>query len=225
LNKSIYLDFDTIFDTRLGTLIKYDKKVSDSIMKDHSLYYDNRIYDEFLHINNRLFNKLYSNRDSEILSLSPLSNILKVVANEINLTTIKKLDRQETITLNLTINVYPYKLEDEFLETLRKYLIVYIGDANIDIEYIYIEDKDMTLKYVSDNFDIMFKYDFISWLDYQILSSNYNAPEVLLYIPALSMNPIVSKAETIESVFESLCNMYKYYINIEVLEIKKYNRV
>lgn len=216
LNRGIYLDLDTLFDTRYGLIKQIDKTILIDMIKDESYFF--RIYDEFKYINNVLFNFLYLRRDKTTLQQSPVTKVIEAIAAELMLLDDKKLQSGEMKITIVDINVYPYTLNEVEEKRIRNILNLLLLNNNIDIRFINIDPKDLTLGHVNERYTTMFIYDGLKWLDYHMAIKDGVATSTKLFIPSLFTYPVLLKnKKEIEDMLNAYSEVLKLFIDTTFL--------
>lgn len=224
INKGIYLDLDTLLDTRFSLLTKINKDFINLYFNVDKTYYDERIIDEFSYINYKLFNKIYKYRNNSLLKHSYITNIINILVAELDLLVGKKIDSGLNPKTKITLNLYPYKLNYEEIKNIKINLNKYIHSKYIIIETIYMKPEELTLNYVDNSFNVMFMYNGIEWLDYQLSVKRSSASDTKLYVPFLLLKPVVFKsAKDLEKTINNRDSILKMYINITTIDIKYFN--
>ena len=194
----IYVDLDSLLDTRLSTLYvhrgaDYVKSVLDK--RDN---YFKRQQDEFEGCSKADFRNLYERRDKFTLKQAGRTEVL-VFIKGIVLQAISKQNPEAVGTKpKLFLNTYPYKLtEQEDMLFLR--LLMELTDKKCDIEIIHKDNKDLSLVYAKQNFKVMFMYDYSRWLEAHAESfKTFKMPDVELYGPAIYFGRVPTKEEEAE---------------------------
>ena len=224
IDKGIYLDLDSLLDTRFSLLTNINKNFIDLYFKQDTTYYDERLMNEFSYINYKLFNRLYSRRNKAVLKHAYITNIVNILVAELDLLIGKKLDSGVNPRTKITLNIYPYKITDEEAIKIKNNLYKYIQSEFADIELINIKPSDLTLNYVDLNYNVMFMYSGIEWLDYQLTYNKTSASDTKLYVPMLLFKPLVFKtAKDLEKTINNRDSLLKLYIDITTIDIEHFN--
>jgi len=224
INKGIYLDLDTLLDTRFSLLTKINKDFINLYFNLDKTYYDERLMDEFSYINYKLFNKIYKSRNRTLLKHSYITNIVNILVAELDLLIGKKIDSGINPKTKITLNVYPYKIDNEESDKIKNNFSKYIQSEFVTIETIYMPPTELTLSYVDNNFNIMFMYSGIEWLDYQLSYKKTSASDTKLYVPLLLFKPIIFKSsKDLEKTINNRDSLLKMFIDITTIDIKYFN--
>jgi len=195
--QGIYIELDCLLDTRLGTCRRIDENNISNIL---SSGYHKRKQDEFPNVDKNIFNELYKNRDVLTLSLSNITNIIKIL-NKIIKEYLVMLNCQPIYTsMEIFLNIYPYKLNQEEIDE-SVLCLKYWTENLIPITVINKSNKNLTVDWVYKNIDTMFKYDYDDWLDAQI--DNFKLlqlNEVHLLSPAIYLNGKVPTDEELKAI-------------------------
>jgi len=222
LDKGIYIDLDTIYDTRLTVIKALSKEVFNDMITDD--YYDERLYDEFGFISNKLFNSFYKHRNNIILKHSYISKAVDLLGSEIELLTGKKIESGTSSALFVDINTYPYTLNSADENRIRNALSMYCLLDAVTINFIRASPLDIDMEYIGNRFGVVIMYSGSQWLDYQMSVKKLSYSDVKLYVPALLNKPVIfKKKEDLEKVFESRDTVLNPFMNITSLPLNMFN--
>jgi len=222
LDKGIYIDLDTVFDTRLAVVKAISKDVFKEMLTGD--YYDERLYDEFGFISNKLFNSFYKHRNNIILKHSYISKAVDILGMEIDILTGKKIESGTSSALFLDINTYPYILNEADENRIRNALSLYCMLEAVTINFIRVSPYDIDMVYIGNRFGVVFMYSGSQWLDYHMAIRKLSFSDVKLYVPALLSKPVIfKKKEDLEKVFESRDAILNPFMNITSLPLDSFN--
>lgn len=182
--QGIYIDLDCILDTRLGTC---SRLLNGHVEKIIASGYHTRDKDIFLGIDKNVFDEMYEKRDVVTLTLSKMTNIVKVLNKMIKELVAITGTQPIYNSVELYINFYPYKLDRDEIELIIL-CMKHWTDILIPIRFINKSNEELTPTWIENNIDTMFKYDYEQWLTAQTLNGNLNKkqlPEVHLIAPAI----------------------------------------
>ena len=189
----IYIDLDSLLDTRLATLAKQSDQLAAVNLTDE---YHSRERDKFLGITKAEFQKLYKERDIETLSLSRITNIFKFVIPKL---IIPFIDRTRPNTyvegLTLEVNLYPYVLDEETRNEIHKAICVWVENL-VPVSLSYLSTEQRTPEHCQANYVAMISYEHSDWLNYHYNCSNWTSigematkvvrlPKLPFFVPAL----------------------------------------
>jgi len=201
--QDIFIDIDSLFDTRLPVVYFLDEEVATSIVEDGS--YFTRKSDKFKYIDNNIFKAVYKERNKTLLTLATPTNIMGILKQYYSeLMTQHKLDgTNKNITIYL--NIYPYELS---LEETDKLVIGIqaITSKEVVVKIVSMEKRDLTVKWVNDNLAVMVMYDGLEWLEY------YTANFELINNPLLDVGLIVPAIVTNNSFNPEKIDDYEAFI-------------
>lgn len=160
---AIYVDMDTVLDTRLGLLRQhlgmttFPKAYWERDFNDWSSFTDGRL-------DQNGFYNLWMHRDHATLEHSKITNItfhiVRCIQTILNNAVITEDHREPRIV----INTWPYVLTDEeeidFASAFSQYFIA----TKTKVECIHVPLADLTPAYVKDNFALMTTYLGVEWL-------------------------------------------------------------
>lgn len=191
-HKKIYIDLDSLFDTRLGCLGEVDPKLVQIALEQGFL---TRSSDTFSFIKTETFNELYKLRNNETLKLSPLTNCHKLVCETVVRLLQGSIDSPEITSIGLVINTYPYVLTDQEAGDLLD-LMVNKTAKLINIELKYLDDKQMNFKHCEENYDVLFIYDYLNFIERNVAANNHKKNSLydrILFAPEIFLRDVSVK--------------------------------
>jgi len=222
VDNGIYMDLDSLFDTRLSTIKSYDKKIYDRLFINE--YYDKRLTEEFSYLNIYIFKTLFSKRNNDILHGSKITEVLTSFIKEADLLLTKRLESSTSPIIEVVINSYPYTLTESEENQIINAINHFSNINTLDISIIRVNPYDITLKEVGTRYTTMFMYNALAWLDYQIAVDSGEASATTLYGPGLLVNPILfSKDNDVDMMFKYQTELFGRYIHYVPLPIKVFN--
>jgi len=228
ISKKIYIDLDSLFDTRLSLLELLDTKISLSIY-DNRLFYDTRIIDEFDYITKDIFDAFYRIRDNLVFFKAIPTNISELVLTDILYIVNNKYLTDESKSITLLADTSKYKLNNEQKEKLKIYL-----QEVFKLPYLQIEVNEYNLmnkspNYINDEIFSIYKYDGIKWLNEYLQLWNpkeltINMPSTKLRVPALFDKPLLLKklSDYIDAL-NDIVKSVKTVIDLEYVDVYYFN--
>lgn len=197
LNKTLFVELDSIFDTRLATLYN---KFGEDINKILPIYKKRNIDSFTPLINNADFIELYRKRDKDTLRNSLLTPVFPMLEDFV----IKAINDLRTNPYpqppKIILNTHPYNLTLEEKQLFLNLILSKTGDK-VDIEIVDMPNKDINPKYLSENVELLIKYDYTEWFEDQALHNTYidhKCPDVKLITPGILCMDNKSLLEVIE---------------------------
>lgn len=181
----ILVDLDSLLDTRIGILSLLDSEtIGEVAAKGYRTRSNDRFW-ELAEVDQEGYEFLWANRNVNIALNSLITNI-PFILTKVTSKIVEESIKDPTLSKpTVVINTAPYELTSSDLEQLKAVLQIYLGDL-IDIETLYLDDNVLTPKFIKENWQIIFKYDFNSWLQkHQETIGECPIPEVTMYIPKL----------------------------------------
>lgn len=158
---TFFIDFDSLFDTRLGTLFLYSKEVADENL---TMEYFLRDCDDFKGLPFEAFRELYANRDKATLKASlktPMVDFVLEFVAGIYKNSINGFDKK---TPKVVFNTYPYKLNPDEIKLIEEAWIS-LTKGFCSFEFVYLSQQELTPAYIRERVDAISMYDYPSWLE------------------------------------------------------------
>lgn len=182
--EDIYLDLDSIIDTRLGTLAKMDQAYAVTALD--SGRYHKRMIDEFDGVSKEEFRKAYAERDLDTLRMSVLSNVVFFLRRLVKDSLVSAVIHQRVEKMCFTVNVWPYNFDDPGLVEMLIGCIRFHTYSTSSVRIISIPDEELTPEYCSKNFQIMIRYNWIDWMNkHKAFFEKKGIPGVVLVVPEI----------------------------------------
>lgn len=161
--QGIYVDIDSLLDTRFGTLVGMGQEVLIGVLDNG---YFQRRAETFYGVEKEVFDEAYKKRDKSVLAQSVITKVLGFV-NEL----VREMNTQAIQTPfhtgpKIYINTYPYELNDSEAAVILK-AVVKVTNQLSDVILIHKEPKALTPQYCDSNFAVMFMYDYAPFLEAQ----------------------------------------------------------
>lgn len=167
--KGIYIDLDSIFDTRLGVIAEIEPELVPIVLDNN---YVERQSDVFDVVKDETYKELYKLRDISTLEVSPYTKIFTIVNNVINKLLKNAIDSPFVTDVKLYVNIYPYKPSKEFVDSLHEFIVKKI-DGLIEVQICNIPEDKLTFTFCSDKFDFLIMYDYNMFLETNITKNEH----------------------------------------------------
>lgn len=196
----VYIPLDSLFDYRQGLITKLITNEQDDIAKRlvdaASLWdehfdkrYSERDIDDYdvpdVGLTNEKFKEAYDNRNINDFAFYMPSNLSRVLMSQIMNIEMEYDQIPDIRSFKLTINTFPYEMDDELLEVLRESLNIRFGGKH-EIDFIFKDDRLATPSFYR-SFTHVFKYD-ILLNDYKPFFTHLSKeiiPDVIFFVPSL----------------------------------------
>lgn len=202
ISKTIFIELDSLFDTRLGVLyMEFGEKILDILPT-----YKKRNIDSFMPlVNNADFAELYRKRNKDVLRNSMQTNIFGLAKSFVNNAISEMTLNPFPASPRVILNTYPYNLTFDEKQIFLKLLIAKVS-SYADIDIVYLPNKDINPKYLNENVELLIKYDYTEWFEDQALHNTYvkhKCPDVKFITPAILNMDSKALSEVIENEKES----------------------
>ncbi len=229
--QGIYVDMDSLFDTRFAVLEQVDP-----ILALHNLKngWNNREQDVFEGIDKKLFDELYETRDNSVLAIAPGTQIIDAIRMWVvkALQTIAGSPNGDKVVI--FANVWPYQITRDHAKTIGQKILEMVGET-VEVRMINVDIKQICTQTAKRYFAAMFMYEWDTWLESNTLSGSFEKqriPDVTLYSPKLFKKSVLTdeardalqqhKASGI-SVFDHFEMVAGPQIGIEFIEVAFYS--
>lgn len=162
-NQVVYIELDTLLDTRIGIASLIDKHSPIEMFANG--YFDrntDRLWELTDKFSKENYLDTYVNRDVSVLEHSHLTKIINIVATNIDEMARDCVNNPLVHYPKVYVNTYPYSLPDGLKIGIKECLTYYLGN-DIEINIGYLSPINLTPVYINNNFHMMFMYDFLSW--------------------------------------------------------------
>lgn len=227
LTSKIYIDMDSLFDTRMATLAALDAEAATKLLQSDE--YWARETNQWYRltrgkVSDEAFNTAYAKRDNQTLQRSVITGIIAPLLKVLTLNEQARLAGVHNKEITLEINLHPYTLTFEELELLPKLIIHRLGIAP-RITFCSVPVEELTAGYLVANYAGAFMYDFNGWIKLHLadLIKSRN-PDFTLVVPKL-FEKDVSKL-SVDDKKDQITSFRMYmleYIDITVIDLACYS--
>lgn len=162
----LYIDADSIFDTRLASIAQLNKDVASDMMKSsdywlreadnwHKLTMGRLKQDDVV--------AQYAKRDNTTLQASVMTGIIAPLIRIMGENEIAIQDGRPNLDIAFDINLYPYTLDDEGMELFRELFSYRLG-FRPTMTFRSYPPAFLTPAFLIQNYAIAFMYDFNGWI-------------------------------------------------------------
>lgn len=182
--QGVYIDLDSIFDTRFAVLEQVDPMLALNALKAG---WGSRQTDIFEGLDKKLFDALYASRDTSVLAIAPRTMAMDAVKTWVlkALATIQGSPNGDVV--EVFVNIYPYMLSRIQARELGASISTLLGDQ-VTVHMVNIATDKLCTRTVKRYFSAMFMYDYDIWLESSAKLQYFEtmrAPDVTLYAPRL----------------------------------------
>lgn len=183
-NYGIYVDIDSLFDTRIATLYRHDPKLVENLLEND--LYHKRDTDAFGNLKRSDFYELYNKRDESVLKESIRTEIITLIARILLEMEEKRIEMPFMQINQLHINTYPYKLSEEDKLEITEAFYIFLTQKLAVIDIVYIPPLLLNPTFIKEHYEIVFMYDWLDWVNlHKENLVNDNCMEIDFFLPAL----------------------------------------
>lgn len=160
------IDIDLLLDTRYGTIKRIDETIADALVGSN--LYRERHHDNFDLLTNgkidrEVYKALYARRDEETLFNSKMTDFVYHLRTDI-LKGLDNMDRGVLIdSIEIDINTYPYNLDPESAEVIRRAVAYYIPPP-AKVNLVRLSPEALTPAYVDGAYEMLAYNNHEDWL-------------------------------------------------------------
>lgn len=180
----IYLDLDTIIDTRLNLLYAIDDKLADKVVKSDK--WKNRFVDSFEYISYRVFKNLYKKRNRSLLSTPRVTKVIELLSELTIKIRHRNINFGQSGNVIVYLNIFPYDIDIMEIDMLLNGISQSLP-SHVEIKII--KESYITPEWISNNVIVVLMYDGLEWIEKNTANKNLikiNLPEVLMITPILT---------------------------------------
>ena len=224
----ILVGLDEVFDTRLGTLTAIHAEFAEIVGKSNYYYTretDKFHTDEFGTLSVEKFLKYFNENRDLVLRNSLVTKIPRLIDIHINQVLSKLNDNPVWNSIELHLNVSPYKLTaGEMGEILKLFRSLISSPVQITIVNLSIEE--LTPDVLNSTYPVIYMYRYYELLEtHRKLFSKVHCSNTMIYGPAVnfldntpdSVKEILAKEKT--DIYEWTAKLINPYINIQFAPI------
>lgn len=167
--KGIYIDLDSIFDTRLGCIAEIEPELVKTALDQGFL---NRKADVFSFLKDETFKQLYDSRNADTLKVSPYTQIFDILNVTCNKMLKNAVDSPDLTGVKIYLNIHPFKLSDEEIGDLLE-LMVDRTKKLVQVQIVDYSKEELTLSFCKKYFDVLFMYDYNNFLEYNVSKNEH----------------------------------------------------
>ncbi len=220
--KNIYIEIDTILDTRLTLLINLDKELAIDWVNNGN--YHHRKEDTYSYLSNDVFKRMYAKRDKSVIKVPFPTKMLSFILEYCLKASNEDVDSGGNGIITVFLNTYPYDLSEVEEENIVNAIHTKLPDK-IDVEIIH--EELVSPKWINSNIRMLVKYDGIDWLERNVSNGKIiknNLPNVILVIPTV-MSKFREDEMKEEDIFDSYAKMASPYIQLEFIDVSIFSSI
>lgn len=162
----LYIDLDTVFDTRIATLAAIYPQVATELLTQDSYWH--RESDDWTKltggkVKTETVVARYAARDDAILQASVMTNIFAVLFKMIAENEIAINDGRPNNDISIVVNIWPYSMDDIEMEMFRTFFSHRLR-FEPEITFIKRKPESVTPAWLTQSFAVACMYDFNGWI-------------------------------------------------------------
>jgi hypothetical protein len=225
--QTFMVDLDSIFDTRLATLLLNDQKSAEQSI---TIDYYRRKDDSFHNTPFEVFKSLYKNRNTETLKHSVKTLFVNILLDFVKSTYQNSVNGFEQKKPKILFNVFPYKLSEEDLTAIRDVFIELTSGFSL-LEFIDMPIEQITPIFLRDRIGAFSLYNYTDWLEIHAANDNLkkvSIPAVSLFGPKIHFKKVSVEEKNFLlqnkiDPFDQLQKLANPFVNLKLLDIVMYS--
>lgn len=207
--QGLYVDLDSIFDTRFAVLEQVDPMLALQALKKG---WNTRGSDLVEGIDKKLFDELYATRDNSVLAIAPRTMAMDAIKTWVlkALATIQGSPNGDTV--EVFVNVWPYTLDRAKAREIGETIVDLLGNQ-VTVHMVNIAVDKLCTRTAKRYFSAMFMYDYDVWLESCTTQGYFEQcriPDVSLYGPKLYKKNIPTEEQERELANDKI-NLFSHF--------------
>lgn len=222
---SLYIDLDSLLDTRMGVLALLDPEKAAKLSLSPT--YGLRVIDHFPDFDMEAYAERYAKRDEEVLKSSMTTRAYSVVQTFVQRVIDKTLDAPTDFYPQVYLNTYPYVISDDLKLMIGKALVAKLS-LQPKMVFIHKSPEELTPGYCKARFNTMVVYDFVEWIEAHSITKAIQEtpiPEVTLFTPILVKKLEEDVGKDLRSKFIDLMSFFQMHINVTFIPVDVFSSV
>lgn len=190
---------DMLLDTVYGTIRQLSGEAAELLVNSDA-YRDRHVDNNFHELTNGViddaeFQQLYAARDIDTIFYAKLSNFVFDLRQDMLEGRADMLRGAQVESLALDINLWPYDVDAESAEVIRRSVEHYMPQEVV-VRTVYIEPKDLTPRMLDHSYEMMAIYNHEDWLGHHYMTTllEYPIPTFVLITPMIASSGVVPDA-------------------------------
>jgi hypothetical protein len=162
----VYIDLESIFDTRLATLgVIYPQVATDLLKRDDYWFRESDHWHKLTggKIGEAEFQERFAKRDNATLHASVMTNIFAPLIKMISENEIAMNDGRPNREMAIDVNIWPYTFDDIEMEAFIDFFVYRLG-FKPRITFMSRPPEAVTPKFLTDTYALGFMYLFNDWI-------------------------------------------------------------
>lgn len=192
--RTLYIDLDSLLDTRLATLASLDTQAASELVSRGSNYRQ-RDTDDWTtltdgSVTTEEFLEAYAKRNKETLKVARPTKAVQLLRQMSSTLVEQSLSEPDVDRIRVVVNTYPYELTEKEEQLIVGAVMVYCNIAS-DVITTWMSLEEMKPAYIKENWDGVVFYDFDAWLSVHGQDLNeVRMPSHSFIAPALFVKPV-----------------------------------
>lgn len=225
----VYVDLDSLLDTRLGTLNRIDPEIGIKYLTNPDYY--TRDEDKFEGVDDEVFREMYNKRDKETLSVSSATQFcLELGRIVIDLVTESHVSPTRG-EVSVTVNTYPYILNKEEKEAIKACVMFYTKET-VDVDVIYKPLEELDGTFFKQDYVAIAMYHYIDWIELHLakiamdplFDINFIAPQIFFIDKPTDEEDLKEMGDS-ETAFNAMELLMRGCFNLNLIPIEYFSTI
>lgn len=195
-SEKIYVDIRALMDARIGTLATMGEHHAVNALKNG---YFRRLIDDFEGVDKEAYQKLYFSDDMNVLKHSVVTNVKYLMRRFVKDALMHTIQNRTHEPLVFEINTYPYKFTEEEIRMLIM-CVRFVTYSTSAVRIVSLSDEDLTPDFCNANYEVMIRYDWMSWLEkHKKFYEVSRTPDMVIIAPELWRDVAPTEQDVIDN--------------------------
>lgn len=218
--KHIYVELDSLFDTRLILAWIMDPRSVVPYVESGSYFV--RVKDNMGNISADIFNTMYKERNKLLLRQALPTKLFIYLKDHYGelITDIVDVTGND---IYIYVNVYPYDLTDIELENIRTFIVDYIPKSVI--KFVNMSPYEVTPKWLNKHVGNIYMYNLLPWIEHYTSTTEIFTSNLLNSVcvgPAIA-NYNIPEHKIDRQFFEDLMTTFRLYSNVYLISAELFS--
>jgi len=196
-DQTVYLDLDSLLDTRVGVVAVNDPEAASMLMQEPYWLRESDDFSELTEgrVTHALFRQWWQARDKQALVAARPTNIIRILEELSEALVSSQVNLPFVANTTYLVNYWPYQLEELEVQAIQQACEILTGNV-VQVKMINYPPEKLTPQWLKREVSLMVVYDYWAWMVAQ--KENFGIspiPEVNLITPAISHDHVITQED------------------------------